>query len=297
MQPIIIPIWSAEVLPPLSDLSLSDSEPPSPAPQPIQRKPNTYDAATAAAAAALLRKRERDSFRRREALLEGREGTRRRRRWENDRLLGNPHATPPLPTDWAVPTPPTHTVPYYLAPLWEAGLASISAARLERERARKKAALEAAAAAPVQGGNVAAVPPGHVPRELRVRLRKARGARGLLRDVEGEVRGFVAERLRAQEVGGESEDESVVFVGRDGESEDEEMVFVGQDGEMSLGLGGRMERAIEADGPFARWVVHAVGAYYGLRTWSVEGGEGRCVWVGVREGGVGFLPRPLWAVV
>lgn len=42
----------------------------------------------------------RDSLKRREALLKGKEGSRQRRRWENDRLLSNPYAQPPLPTDW-----------------------------------------------------------------------------------------------------------------------------------------------------------------------------------------------------
>lgn len=38
----------------------------------------------------------RDSLKRREALLKGKEGSRQRRRWENDRLLDNPHAQPPV---------------------------------------------------------------------------------------------------------------------------------------------------------------------------------------------------------
>ena len=42
----------------------------------------------------------RDSLKRREALLKGKEGSRQRRRWENDRLLNNPYAEPPLPVDW-----------------------------------------------------------------------------------------------------------------------------------------------------------------------------------------------------
>lgn len=44
----------------------------------------------------------RDSLKKREALLKGNEGSRQRRRWENDRLLNNPWAEPPLPSDWFV---------------------------------------------------------------------------------------------------------------------------------------------------------------------------------------------------
>ena len=44
----------------------------------------------------------RDSLKRREALLKGKEGSRQRRRWENDRLLHVPNAQPPLPEDWQV---------------------------------------------------------------------------------------------------------------------------------------------------------------------------------------------------
>ena len=40
-----------------------------------------------------------------------------------DRLLNNPYVEPPQPKDWEVhPTHPVHNVPYYHAPLWDAGL-------------------------------------------------------------------------------------------------------------------------------------------------------------------------------
>ncbi|CAK7566757.1 MAG: hypothetical protein SEPTF4163_004709 [Sporothrix epigloea] len=66
----------------------------------------------------------RDSQRRRDALLIGKEGSRQRRRWENDRLMHVPNAQPPLPSDWEVR--PTHTVhydlPYHLAQFWDCGM-------------------------------------------------------------------------------------------------------------------------------------------------------------------------------
>ncbi|KIH86598.1 hypothetical protein SPBR_08485 [Sporothrix brasiliensis 5110] len=76
--------------------------------------------------ATLMKRRhsQRDSQRHRDALLKGKEGSRQRRRWENDRLLHVPNAQPPLPSDWEVH--PTHTVhynlPYHVAQFWDRGL-------------------------------------------------------------------------------------------------------------------------------------------------------------------------------
>lgn len=97
-------------------------------------------------------------------------------------------------------------------------------------------------------------------REVRARLKRARAARGMLQDLEEEIREFVKvwverrqqllssrtgqagkERGKGKdEIGIDSEDEEIVFVGRDGrmkgesddEGEDEEMVKVGEDEEM-----------------------------------------------------------------
>ncbi|CAK7222645.1 hypothetical protein SCUCBS95973_004914 [Sporothrix curviconia] len=66
----------------------------------------------------------RDSQRRRELLLVGKEGSRQRRRWENDRLMHVPNAQPPLPSDWeARPTHKVHyNLPYHLAKFWDLGM-------------------------------------------------------------------------------------------------------------------------------------------------------------------------------
>ncbi|KAG6029392.1 hypothetical protein E4U41_000353, partial [Claviceps citrina] len=73
----------------------------------------------------------RDSMKRREGLLRGNEGSRQRRRWENDHLVGVPNVQPPLPSDWEVrPTHKVHhRVPYSLAQFWDRGL---------RQRAEEK---------------------------------------------------------------------------------------------------------------------------------------------------------------
>lgn len=160
----------------------------------------------------------RDSQKRREALLKGKEGSRQRRRWENDRLLDNPHAQPPLPSDWQVaPTYPVQSVPYFLAPLWDAEYVRISQERRKRAAEAKKPALnkEDAAAAKVA-------------QELRAKMKRARGAKGLLQDLEEEVRGFV-EKWEAKQkqleheglIEPDSEDEEIVFIGRNGLMSDE----------------------------------------------------------------------------
>ena len=131
-----------------------------------------------------------------------------------DRLLNNPWAQPPLPSDWAPsPTYPKHTVPYYLAPLWDADTAARSAAQKKRAGAGAGARAEKG--------------PGSVPKELREKLKRAKAAKGLLQDLEEEVRKFVRkweERGRKLERDGledaDSGEEEIVFVGRNGQMHD-----------------------------------------------------------------------------
>ncbi|KAF2019283.1 hypothetical protein BU24DRAFT_115922 [Aaosphaeria arxii CBS 175.79] len=279
---------------------------PAPRSTPAAAAPKTTATATAGDAGYYKRKEplRRDSMKRRDALLKGKEGSRRRQRWENDHLLTNPHLTPPSPHDWEIhPTYPTTHVPYYLAPLWDAGLARQSAAR--RAAKSSKGTSRTVQTAPSA--------PGIVPRELRERLKKARGAKGLLRDLEGEVRAFVEvweERGRAAERDGlpvdpDSSDDEIVFVGRGGKMREDEEVSR----EMKL-----FETPVsDQTGTFGRWLVHHIGTYYGLRTWSVTKGDParREAYVGIVDGGkvraktgreVGGgtgcgLPRPLYGLV
>ncbi|KAL5113856.1 hypothetical protein ACEQ8H_008276 [Pleosporales sp. CAS-2024a] len=246
----------------------------------------------------------RDSMNHREALLKGKEGSRQRRRWENDRLLDNPYAAPPTPRDWEVhPTHGVKHVPYFIAPLWDAGL--------KRQQTERKAAANAHKAATK---TVATQPttPGVVPKELREKLKRSRGAKGLLMDLEGEVRKFVQdweEKERRAEQDGlpadpDSEDDEIVFVGRNGQTHDqvrnqdpikrELMLFETPEGDVG--------------GSFGRWLVHHIGVYYGLNTWSVTVGNParREAYIGLkdtkmRSGSMGTLckpmPRPLWGMV
>ena len=209
------------------DIPLDDETPTTDSP------PQRTTTTTASQSHTVYKRREpvrRDSLNRRQALLKGKEGTRRRQRWENDRLLSNSHAQPPLPSDWEVcPSHPSQTVPYYLAPLWDA------------EYARKAAARKAAnSAAPKKNPEEAAAD--KVARDLRAKLKRAQGAKGLLQDLEQEVRGFVsaweAKQRQLQSEGlieeTDSEDEEIVFVGRNGAMSDERKALAKEKEEETL---------------------------------------------------------------
>ncbi|KAF1830727.1 hypothetical protein BDW02DRAFT_572728 [Decorospora gaudefroyi] len=246
----------------------------------------------------------RDSLNRREALLKGKEGTRRRQRWENDRLLNNPHAEPPLPKDWEVhPTYTVKHVPYYLAPLWDAGLKRQSH---ERKTAAQKSATKT--------GVVASKPtsPGVVPKELREKLKRSRGAKGLLMDLESQVRNFVSDWEHRERLAGfpdtdpDSDDDEIVFVGRNGQTRE------AHDEEARINKELMLFETPEEDvrGCFGRWLVHHIGVYYGLSTWSVTVGDParREAYIGLKGAKLrtghrgdslvcGALPRPLYGLV
>lgn len=67
---------------------------------------------------------------------------------------------------------------------------------------------------------------GKIPRELREKLKKAKAAKGLLKDLEEQVRFFVvkwenqAQEVRKRPAGIDSDDEEIVFVGRNGQMSD-----------------------------------------------------------------------------
>ncbi|RAL13656.1 uncharacterized protein BO97DRAFT_404787 [Aspergillus homomorphus CBS 101889] len=232
----------------------------------------------------------RDSLKRREALLKGKDGSRRRQRWENDRLLHNPWAEPPSSKDWSIqPTYTRHNpMPYYLAPLWDSHYA-----QLDHNSKHTSAG----------AGNEKH----RVPKELRLKLKHARGARGMLQDLEEDIRQFIQrwseKQLLLQKEGladapqssdeDDSEDE-VVFVGRNGLMHDspqrkaklqqmrEAMSSQNErDGEKMV-----FESLVDDRGAgFGRWLVHSIASYYGLHTWSVTVGE-----PARREAYVGFRP-------
>ncbi|KAL8793759.1 MAG: hypothetical protein Q9195_003701 [Heterodermia aff. obscurata] len=236
----------------------------------------------------------RDSLKRRDALLKGKEGSRQRRRWENDQLLNNPWAQPPLPSDWEIhPTYPKHTVPYYLAPLWDTNLA----ARALEERQEQKNAHKSTS---VEEQNAK-----RVPRELRGKFKKAKAAKGLLQDLEEQVRAFVKsweEKMKNTEKDWDSEDEEIVFVGRNGQMHDIPLPDEPPKDQLLF-----ESLASDQGASFGRWLVHNIATYYGLRTWSVTVGDParREAYIGIKDTKrtglirtpASALPRPLWGLV
>ena len=106
-------------------------------------------------------------------------------------------------------------MPYYLAPLWDA---KVAAQALEDRRKRANITER-----PTAEENKAS----KVPKELRGKLKKAKAAKGLLQDLEEQIRKFVKsweEKMKKAEHDVselmDSEDEEIVFVGRNGQMND-----------------------------------------------------------------------------
>lgn len=274
----------------------------------------------------------RDSQKRREAILKGKEGSRQRRRWENDRLVDVPNVQPPEPIDWEVhPTHPIHRVPYQLAQFWDHGVRQrIQDKTAKLQAARKKQQLKA--------GSATGLGIGEVPRDLRESTKRSPVVRTWVKALEEPVRQYMAnerQRRRAEEQrrqAGNDRDEDVDSAAEEMDSDDEEIVFVGRNGRMrdmqqkraaaaaaqyrmahrevsqetvDSGLlfdsfGDDLETAA-----FKRWLAHAIADYYGLTSRSVTlANTQRVVYVGLKQGPrlqkavppLVQLPRPLWEI-
>ena len=254
----------------------------------------------------------RDSLRRRELILKGKEGSRQRRRYDMKRLTDVPDVVPPEPRDWQpLPLHPVHHVPYQVAAMWERGLSEHVEKRKKKEAAARKKKNVAAG-----GGGAGGA--GRVPRELRDTVKRTPGVKGWLRALEEPVREFLAERQHAAGMAPPpAEDES--------DESDDEVVFVGRKKAAAAastspwksahreinrldGHGPAVDRGMVFDssagdddgtGAFKRWLTHSISDYYGLVSRSVTVGTParKCVYIGVR--GVDLkirtaLPRPLW---
>lgn len=254
----------------------------------------------------------RNSVTRREQMLKGNEGSRHRRRWENDHLLNVPNVQPPQPSDWQIrPTHPVVTVHYELAKYWDKGLR-------ERVEERKAAFATHRKTAPVSVG--ARAEAGRVPRDLRVTAKKTPAVKSWLRVLEEPVRqflvdkGLVAKPTSEEEEAHEtssSEDDEIVFVGRNGAMLDgrafKKAVRQSRDGEAKRPAETGMVLDSLGDdetGAFKRWLTHSISDYYGLDSKSVTLGSParRVVYVGVKQLGSqrhapairSVLPPPLW---
>ncbi|KAL1843065.1 hypothetical protein VTJ49DRAFT_3200 [Mycothermus thermophilus] len=198
----------------------------------------------------------RDSLRRRESLLMGKEGSRQRRRWENDHLAHVPNVVPPLPSDFQIH--PTHPVlppvPYQLAQYWDlGGLRERAEKRREEEKQRRlrggsgkskrkgHATTATATAAEASeeykddgrdGMQHQQQHVGRVPRDLRATVKRTPAAREWLRVLEQPVREFV---VRCGLVASAENNGNMASSDSETDPDDEEIVFVGRNGAMRDG--------------------------------------------------------------
>lgn len=144
-----------------------------------------------------------------------------------DRLLHVPNAIPPEPQDYTpLPTHPVHHIPYGIAAAWEL--------RVRAEVETRTAALARRKQAHTRTLGDDGVP-GRVPRELCQRAKKTPAVRAWVRSLEEPVRNYLVEREVAKEgdTGLRTDDSESSSSGLD--SEDEEIVFVGRNGSMRDG--------------------------------------------------------------
>lgn len=214
-----------------------------------------------------------------------------------DRLIGNPYAQPPLPVDWEVhPTHPVHNVPYYLATLWDAK-------RAEEDRRARKGSKGSKSSASKESERNASL--GRVPKGLKDTIKRSSAAKNLLQELEEEIRTFVATyhesrdvpKTEATELDRDEDDFAVVDDDDLADSyvflRPEKLVFYSPEDDRSAGFG--------------RYLVHSLGQYYGLETWSVTVGNParREAYVAIKDvhperGQISHpidLPRPMWARV
>ncbi|KAM7219012.1 R3H-associated N-terminal domain containing protein [Rhypophila decipiens] len=295
----------------------------------------------------------RDSMKKRDALLKGKEGSRQRRRWENDHLLHVPNVQPPQPTDWLVlPTHTVHTnVPYQLAQYWDKGLRErveerkvawavhrrkmiVSSSGSQHRSLFDEPATATATATVVSGGGTGnkvsiaissasahtRADVGKVPKDLRATAKRTPAVKSWLRVLEEPVRQFMVDTMATSQPSSSSskQDDSDEM-----DSEDEEIVFVGRNGKMRDGKEGwkkvrreqqQAKAASEAasvqshqlkrsqglvldslgedeTGAFKRWLTHSISDYYGLdsRSMTVGNPARRVVYVGVKQVAAGNI--------
>ncbi|KAG5979564.1 hypothetical protein E4U55_005026, partial [Claviceps digitariae] len=240
------------------------------------------------------------------------------------RLVGVPNVQPPLPSDWEVrPTHKVHRVPYSVAQFWDRGV---------RQRLEEKASNLQAVRKKQQRktGSATGLGVGEVPRDLRETAKRTPAVRDWVRVLEEPVRQFLREehqqRLQRQrQLVGSSHDKTDISTVSDMDSDDEEIVFVGRDGAMRelqekkaarhrMARRGVSHEALDSgvvfdsfgDGEsaaFKRWLAHSISDYYGLASQSVTLARTstRIVYVGLKPAQhalavhtLNHLPRPLW---
>ncbi|PHH49223.1 hypothetical protein CFIMG_006832RA [Ceratocystis fimbriata CBS 114723] len=232
----------------------------------------------------------------RELMVKGNEGSRARRRWENNNLVHVPNVTPPSAEDMLPrPTHPVTTVPYQVASAWDTAPATgYERASLLRDQAAFKfaAAAYARKTQQLRSGLATGLAKGEVPRDLRETAKRSPVVRAWVRALEEPLRKWVAEQKNIE--GGvlaETDVETETEVETEAETDDEGWVRVDgdnfRDGEDVVLYTGRRS-AKEVSDPhkqapamvfdaigddetaaFKRWLAHAISEYYGLESYSV----------------------------
>ncbi|CEI68931.1 hypothetical protein FVEN_g11936 [Fusarium venenatum] len=258
----------------------------------------------------------RDSQRKRELVQKGKEGSRQRRRWENDRLMHVPNVQPPLPSDYEVhPTHTVHQVPYQLAQFWDRGVrqrVEDKTARLQAERKKQQ----------LKSGSATGLCAGEVPRDLREATKRSPVVRSWVRSLEEPVRQYLASQRAVTTPNVEAAEESD-SAAEQMDSDDEEIVFVGRNGAMrelreKKATWKHAHREVSQEtvdsgmlfdsfgndesAAFKRWLTHTISDYYGIQSRSVNltNPSRRVVYVGLKTSqGIlpsRTLPRPMWEV-
>ncbi|RGP80867.1 hypothetical protein FLONG3_1015 [Fusarium longipes] len=259
----------------------------------------------------------RDSQRKRDLVLKGKEGSRQRRRWENDRLMHVPNVQPPLPSDYEVhPTHTIHRVPYQLAQFWDRGVrqrVEDKTARLQAERKKQQ----------LKSGSATGLGAGEVPRDLREATKRSPVVRSWVRSLEEPVRQYLASQREVIMPSAETAEEDSDSAAEQMDSDDEEIVFVGRNGAMrelreKKATWKHAHREVSQEtvdsgmlfdsfgndesAAFKRWLAHTISDYYGIQSRSVNltNPTRRVVYVGLKtsQGALPLrtLPRPMWEV-
>lgn len=236
----------------------------------------------------------KEKAKKREIAEKGKEGSRRRQRWENDRLIGVPGAQPPRDEDWEVRRiGPVRKVAYWV----------VDGQKLDNLNSDSKSETK-----PVKP---------EIPSDLKKRCKRKKAAKDLLRGLEEEVRGFVAEWAAAENASSssatsqtsaststaiddvaDSSDEEIVFVGRDlsartaREAEEKREKAAAEAAKQKLAQK-PVTRQIDAVAPLARYFVHVLATYYGLKSWSVDSADKKRIPViGVKAPKIGACHVP-----
>jgi hypothetical protein len=169
--------------------------------------------------------------------------------------VGVPNAQPPAPSDWQPhPTHPVHHIPYALASYWDQHqlLTTSKSQRnpidsLQKLHLDRTSAIQAASKrAQLARGTATGLGAGEVPRDLREAAKRSQVVKGWLKDLETPIREWVRRERKGEEEDVGSDEEEIVFKGRDqtnGEELVDERKQKSSDSKMVLDSFGDVENA------------------------------------------------------